>query len=41
MMSEILFSANAIESLKEALSCAFWYKRDLISFLSNCIENKL
>ena len=33
-------SAVAIQSLKEALVHIFWYKKDLKSFLGNCITDK-
>lgn len=33
-------SAVAIQALKEALCCIYWYKKDLRSFLNNCISDR-
>jgi hypothetical protein len=33
-------SAVALQALKEALTCIYWYKSDLRSFLQNCISDK-
>jgi hypothetical protein len=33
-------SAVALQSLKEALTCIYWYKSDLRSFLQNCVSDK-
>jgi len=34
-------SAAALHELKESLSAIFWYKRDLRSFLQNCMSDRL
>jgi len=36
-----IISAAAIQALKEALSSIYWYKKDLRSFLGNCISDDL
>ncbi|MGP0019243.1 MAG: hypothetical protein ACLPHP_11785 [Candidatus Sulfotelmatobacter sp.] len=33
-------SALALQALKEALTCIYWYKSDLRSFLKNCLADK-